>query len=190
MAPGIIEDAKGVPFVGPAGSLLRNELRRQHVDPTEGYYMNVVCCAPPGNKVTANQVDACRQNLKDQLDVADAEWVLACGNLAMETLIPHATPHTREKLIQIHGKKVWCVYHPSYILRAKDRGLYQRWVASLEAFAIQKDGYYFEDYRCIYCGDDISAFGPMVCSKHMKQWKIDSKWRYMPPPQLELTLEI
>jgi uracil-DNA glycosylase len=187
MAPGKVEDNKGVPFVGPAGTLLRNELRRQSIDPTLAYYMNVVSCAPPNNKVKSTHIDACRQNLKDQLDVADAEWVLVCGNLAMETLLPHANGYTRGKVISVHGKKLWCVYHPSYILQSRDRQVYLNWQIQLLMFGFIIEGTEFEDDSCIYCGEE-SAFALPVCRKCVKFWKIDSKWRYSPPPQLRLEL--
>lgn len=191
MAPGRVEDAKNVPFVGPAGTLLRNELRRTGINPTTAYYMNVVCCAPPNNKVTSTHIDACRKNLKDQLEYADAERVLVCGTTAMETLIPHATKYTRSQEIKIHGKRVYCVHHPSYILRANDTQVYERWKTDLWMFRLLLlEGNHFEMGRCIYCNEWGVPVQPPVCADKacMRKWNIDSKWRYMPPPQLRLDL--
>jgi len=191
MAPGKVEDAKGRPFVGPAGTLLRNELRRQGVDPNLAYYMNVVCCMPPGNKVKANHADACRGNLKDQLDTAEAEYVLVCGNVAMEALLPHATPYTRGRLIHVHDKKLWGIYHPSHILQSKDPGLYKRWQETLVMFGLAMQGVGFDNWLCIYCGEvlsDVHLLPHPVCRKCMGKWKVDRRWRYMPPPQMRLEL--
>jgi uracil-DNA glycosylase family 4 len=195
MAPGRVEDGKGVPFVGPAGTLLRNELRRTGVNPALAYYMNVVCCWPPDNNPKATHIDACRGNLKDQLEVADAELVLVCGNVAMETLIPHATPHTRATVIPIHKKRIFGIHHPSYILRAKDSAIYKRWQSDLWVFRmLLNEGNVFEAGRCIYCGEEWMKGAPPgwppVCRDKacIRKWKVDSKWRYSPPPQLRLDL--
>jgi len=190
MAPGKVEDNRGVPFVGPAGTLLRNELRRQSIDPSLAYYMNVVCCMPPENRVKANHIDACRVNLKDQLDTADCEWVLVCGSTALEALMPNAGKYAKDRSIHIHGLKVWPIYHPSYILRVKDGGAtYKQWQDSISTFGMAMMGIEFEVGGCVYCGEDVSRpYVYPVCSKCMGKWKVDRKWRYTPPPQMSLDL--
>lgn len=188
MAPGRVEDAKGAPFTGPAGTLLRNEFRRQGIDPHLAYFMNVVCCMPPNNNPQARHIDACRNNLKAQWDYADVEWVLVCGNVALEALMPNATKHTRNRSIKIHGRKLWVIYHPSYIMRTGDRQIYKRWQTSLTYFKLAMMGQEFVGTYCIYCGAEESYDNPPVCAKDMGKWRVDSKWRYSPPPQLRLDI--
>lgn len=188
MAPGKVEDNRNQPFIGPAGMLLRNELRRQGVNPGLAYYMNVVCCLPPNNVVKAGHVDACRGNLRDQLDTAEAEWVLVCGGTAMEAVIPHGNTHTRDRVIRIHGRKLWCVHHPSYIMRTKDTGVYKLWKDSLAMFGMAMRGFGFDVFYCMYCGGESVHDQPSVCGKKecMKLWNLDRKWKYSPPPQMRL----
>lgn len=150
--------------------------------------MNIVSCYPHG-KPQKGAIDACRQNLRDQLDAADADWVLVCGTVAMETLVPHANRHTRGVVIPIHGKKLFGVLHPSYILRAKSSKVYRDWKDSLWMFKVlleeQLSG--LLGSSCIYCGSvELVSESVPACKEHMKYWRIDIKWRYMPPPQLEL----
>lgn len=154
--------------------------------------MNVVSCYPHG-KPEKEHIDACRQNLKDQLDAANADWVLVCGTVAMETLLPHANRHSRGVVIPAHGKKLYGVLHPSYVLRAKSSAVYARWQESLWMFKVLMHDVLpgLIGSVCIYCGTmDVPERNVLteipVCSKCMKFWRIDSRWRYMPPPQLEL----
>jgi uracil-DNA glycosylase family 4 len=188
MAPGKVEDAKGVPFVGPAGVLLRNELRRQLIDPSAAYYINAVSCMPPQNKLRPEYLSACRQNLKDQLDIAsDAKWILACGKVALEALLPHATPQTRGKAIRVHGKTVFGVYHPSYILQTPDRSAYGLWSGQLFIFGMMVLGDVdsADHDVCAYCNDAAIQYSH-ACKKHMGWWKVDKQWKYAPPEQLGL----
>jgi uracil-DNA glycosylase family 4 len=188
MAPGKVEDHRGIPFVGPAGVLLRNELRRQMTDPTNAYYINAVSCMPPQNKLRPEYLAACRQNLKDQLDVAsDAKWILACGKVALEALLPHATPQTRGKAIRVHGKTVFGVYHPSYILQTPDRSAYGLWSGQLFIFGMMVLGDVdsADHDVCAYCNDAAIQYSH-ACKKHMGIWKVDSQWKYAPPEQLGL----
>lgn len=167
-------------------------MRRTGIDPNAGYYMNVVSCYPHG-KPERGPIDACRQNLKDQLDAADAEWVLVCGTVAMETLLPHSNRHTRGVPVPVHGKKLFGIYHPSYILRGKSQATYRSWQDSLWMFKVMMHNTLpgLIGSICIYCGTvDVPERNVLteipVCDKCMKFWRIDSRWRYMPPPQLEL----
>jgi uracil-DNA glycosylase len=180
MAPGKVEDARGVPFVGPAGTLLRNEFRRTGIDPTVAYYMNAVCCMPPGNKVSSQHIHACGQNLRDQWDYADdAGYVLVCGNTAMESLLLHANKHTRGKFFPLHNKTLYMVHHPSHILRAKERGVYLAWQRELAKFKLGMLGMDAMVDECLYC--ERANFHSMpVCKRHLRQFNSDGKWRGQP----------
>lgn len=151
--------------------------------------MNVVSCYPHG-KPEKGAIDACRQNLKDQLDAAGTEWVLVCGAVALETLLPHSNRHSRGVVIPAHGKKLFGILHPSFILRAKSSRIYKEWQDSLWMFKMLIEDALpglLNTSSCIYCGSmDLVSESTPVCKDHMKYWRIDIKWRYMPPEQMEL----
>lgn len=50
-APGAVEEAKGEPFVGPAGQLLRNFLQMVGINPEECFFTNLSKLRPPDNKL-------------------------------------------------------------------------------------------------------------------------------------------
>lgn len=182
-APGRFEDLRGKPFIGQAGQLLRSQLKilgiHQHA-----YFMNTVSCWPKNHKdnhPTADQLHACRGNLRDQLEVADAKFVLAAGGIALQALVPHAKvmKHAMGHLIVIHGKLVFPVYHPSYIIRANDPTLMKKWEENLTTFAwlmatLDDKGEFVPD-TCIYCGRVVTGMAPH-CYRHITWWKSDQKW--------------
>lgn len=178
-APGRIEDHKGVPFVGPAGQLLRRELAQMGVE-DRAVFMNTVSCWPVGEedtKPTKEQLQACRVNLRDQLDAVDAVYVLACGRVAIEALVPHATSHTRGHLIHIHDQMVFPVYHPSFILHKKSQEIYREWQEELRAFLFLMEFGQLEDTKstCIYC--KAEKYGELdSCYKHRHDLQVDSIW--------------
>ena len=49
-APGAEEDAKGEPFVGPAGQLLNKIIEASQLKRDELYICNILRCRPPGNR--------------------------------------------------------------------------------------------------------------------------------------------
>lgn len=182
-APGRIEDLKGKPFTGPAGQFLRRELKHAGLDPYTATYFNAVCCWPHG-KPEPEALMACRQNLIDQWSALDCEYVLVCGRVALEAVLPHANDQTRNKPIPIHGKVIFAVYHPAYVLR--DRQVLRGWQESLRSFMLVVKGFAeLLDYdRCIYC----RKRGGPACSTHSAWWRKDQHWKMPKPPQLELDL--
>jgi len=129
-APGQDEDARGEPFVGPAGRLLRAELDR--VMGMEGWhktiaYANTVCCFPHRTP-TAQEVASCQTNLRDQLTLLEPSYVLVVGGVALSAFWPRlrigemAGRWWSESWMRGEegGKKSWlfATVHPSAVLRA------------------------------------------------------------------------
>lgn len=189
-APGRLEDFKGKPFVGPAGQLLRKTLRKVGLEPDNAYYMNAVSCWPHGTPDDSH-VRQCHDNLKAQLDAAKSQYVLACGSVALKALLPHAklTP-ALYKWIPVHGKMLFPTYHPSYLLRNRDKTVRAEWERQLERFGLDindERGVRPHCCKCIYC-DGITLDG-FICNKtsHKQWWRSDStKWKRPIPPQLTL----
>jgi uracil-DNA glycosylase family 4 len=179
-APGRLEDQKGEPFVGPAGKLLRKVLGDLGIE-HRAIYMNSVSCWPrleESNKPTPDQKRACRQNLKDQLDVVTTPWVLCCGTIATQAMVRHATAATNGHVIPVHGKIVFPVWHPAFILYKRDQELYMKWKTSIGEFlALMSMGMVTDDHNltCLYCKNPKYS-GMMACYKHRKDWMVDQVW--------------
>jgi DNA polymerase len=63
-APGMQENEKGVPFVGPAGQLLNKLLKEIGLDRDKIFVFNTVCCRPPGNRTPLpDELAACRKEI-------------------------------------------------------------------------------------------------------------------------------
>jgi uracil-DNA glycosylase len=186
-APGRVEDQKGVPFTGPAGMLLRRTLSKVGLDPDAAAYMNVASCWPHGTP-NNHHIDACRGNLKAQLDVVRAKHVLVTGTTALETLIPHAQfKYVNGLSIPIHGKFVYTVRHPAYVLR-QDREAMNQYQIKLQVFAmIVQNKLEPENEFCMYCDRYREAYAP-TCWKHLGTFRKDAMWRYPQPQQQILDL--
>lgn len=123
-APGQTEDQEGVPFIGPAGEVLRSSLRDLGVDDTAVYITNAVKCWPgDGNPTpTDDQVEACLGHLQTQLKNVRPKVVLALGRTAAWALLKDHSPMGR---IRGQARQCWFLpsalvvptWHPSYVLR-------------------------------------------------------------------------
>ena len=86
--PGAHEDAKGLPFVGPAGELLTRIIEAIDLTREEVYIANIVKCRPPGNRdPLPAEVAACRAFLERQIDLVQPKIVVALGRVAAQTLL-------------------------------------------------------------------------------------------------------
>jgi DNA polymerase len=120
-APGADEDRLGEPFVGRAGQLLTDiivkgmKIRRQDV-----YILNILRCRPPGNRNPLPvEAAACREFLDRQLVIIQPEFICCLGAVAAQNLLQTDTPigRLRGHVLDYHGIKVVCTYHPAYVLR-------------------------------------------------------------------------
>lgn len=122
--PGADEDARGEPFVGRGGKLLDEMLKaigRSRRDDT--FIANVVKCRPPGNRdPQAEEVEACRPYLDQQIRLLRPRLIVGLGRVAAQRLL--ATDQPMSKLRgQLHhyGRErtpVLLTYHPAYLLRS------------------------------------------------------------------------
>ena len=119
--PGRDEDLKGEPFVGRAGQLLTDiitkgmKLKREDV-----YIANVVKCRPPGNRdPEPDEVEACEQFLKKQVDLVRPKVIVALGRFAVQCLLRSKQPITRlrGRWHEYEGIRLMPTFHPAYLLR-------------------------------------------------------------------------
>ena len=120
-APGEEEDKTGLPFVGRAGKLLDLLLAAVGFPKDAVYICNTLKCRPPGNRnPLPNELAACNNFLRQQLDVVAPKVLLAVGKFAAQTLLQSEEPigRLRGQVHTYEGRPVVVTYHPAYLLRS------------------------------------------------------------------------
>ncbi len=118
-APGFHEDKQGEPFVGAAGQLLDQLLKSISLNRRDVYITNTVKCRPPENRdPQPEEIAACRQYLRFQIEQIKPRLICTLGNHATKTLLATTTGITA-----LHGKKFTRdgvvfvpLYHPAAAL--------------------------------------------------------------------------
>ena len=127
--PGADEDAQGEPFVGRAGKLLDEMLKaigrsRGSTIPGQSVYIaNVVKCRPPGNRdPEADEVEACRPYLDQQIRLVKPKLIVALGRIAAQRLLSTDAPLSKLRgPLYEYGTEhtpLLITYHPAYLLRS------------------------------------------------------------------------
>ena len=122
-APGYYEDQQGRPFIGPAGHLLTRMieamgLKREHV-----FITNVLKCRPPSNRdPLPEEIAACKQFLKRQLQLLEPRVVIPLGAHAARWLLGVDTgiSQVRGRIVDRGAFLVVPTFHPSYLLRSPE----------------------------------------------------------------------
>lgn len=119
-APGQDEDLKGEPFVGRAGQLLTNTLKKFGIERSQVFIGNILKCRPPGNRTPApDEMAACMPWLQRQIATIQPKLICGLGNIAVQTLLVTKTGITklRGRVTQAQGVPFFPTFHPAYILR-------------------------------------------------------------------------
>lgn len=122
--PGSEEDRKGEPFVGPAGKLLNDALKKIEVEREHVFITNIVLCRPPNNrKPEAKEIGMCRTHLVGQLRSVQPKVIVALGATAVEGLTgkTDAISKLRGKWLKFENTPVMPTFHPAYLLRSPDK---------------------------------------------------------------------
>ena len=130
--PGDVEDREGRPFVGPAGRILEQALRDAAIARADTYVTNAVKhfkWEPRGKRrlhktPAQREIDAGRQWLERESAPVQPLPVVGLGPTAAKSLLG-----ARFRITQGRGRlhrpeglpEVLPTYHPSYLLRLKDR---------------------------------------------------------------------
>lgn len=189
-APGKAEDKRGVPFIGPAGKLMRAMLSKAGFDLDEVAWCNVVSCYPMREPPTPkfDEQTACRSNLRDQVVASGALYVVLAGGIATQAW------RSDLKVSDVHGHVflwggMWVVmpvFHPAAILR--DQTKKAPTIKDLEKFHKVVDGDVVLDALgtvCVKCGEGVVHYDPdgvPFCERHWfkygNQWKVElGRWR-------------
>lgn len=131
-APGGTEDRYGEPFVGRAGHALDQLLLNAGTSRERCFIMNALCCLPKqveGGEGTfrepeQTELDACRPNFHDQMELSGLKVGVALGGYAWGAVTGQQRHIIKvSKLIEaetcawVEGR-IWIpTYHPSYALR-------------------------------------------------------------------------
>jgi uracil-DNA glycosylase len=148
--PGDVEDREGHPFVGPAGRILAQAMEAAGIDRERVYITNAVKhfkWEPRGKRrmhksPAQREIDACYQWLQGEMDAVHPALVVCLGATAAKTLLGPRFKITqgRGQLQQRDGlPDVIATFHPSFVLRTKDRPegdeVYAQFVSDLRAAA-------------------------------------------------------
>lgn len=124
-APGGEEDARGTPFVGPAGQLLTDIITKGMKLAREDVYIaNVLKCRPPENRdPSARETELCTPWLDRQIELVDPLVLIPLGRHASMHVLGIEAPmgRMRGRVHEARGRKVVPTYHPAYLLRSPDK---------------------------------------------------------------------
>ena len=124
--PGVEEDRRGEPFVGPAGKLLDSMLAsiglsRNAAEPDGGVYIaNAVKCHPPHNRTPApEEIQVCHPFLARQIELVQPRLLVALGRPAAQSLLGREIKISaaRGQLFRYRDIPLIVTYHPAYLLR-------------------------------------------------------------------------
>jgi uracil-DNA glycosylase len=145
--PGDVEDREGKPFVGPAGTLLRELLDEVGIDHDDVYLTNAVKhfkWRPKGtrrlhDKPSWTEVKACYHWLANELAAVDPAFVVCLGATAAQALLGKdaRVGKLRGQILALEtGIPAIVTIHPSAVLRAgEERELRRAELATDLAFA-------------------------------------------------------
>ena len=130
--PGDSEDREGHPFIGPAGRILAQAMDAVGIDRDRVYITNAVKhfkWEPRGKRrlhktPAQREIEACYQWLQGEIEAIRPALVVALGATAAKTLLGprFRITQSRGQVQQREGlPDVIATYHPSFLLRIKDR---------------------------------------------------------------------
>lgn len=127
-APGVQEDAQGIPFCGPSGMLLDKMLASIGLSRSENAYIsNTVFWRPPGNRTPSPEETAiCLPFVEKHIALVNPALLILAGGVATTTLLQkdQSISRLRGKLYDYTNPYLskpiptLLTYHPSYLLRS------------------------------------------------------------------------
>jgi len=118
-APGREEDARGEPFVGPAGKILDKALAAARLPRGTVFITNVVKCRPPANRgPRSDEIETCRPYLMTQIATVRPKVLVTLGSTALKGLLGTGIDlkDARGKTLAFGDIPVLPTYHPAAIL--------------------------------------------------------------------------
>ena len=136
-APGRSEDEKGRPFVGAAGRILDELLKKAGIERSEVFITNIVKCQPPNNRVPKeDELTACRPYLDRQIALIKPKVICILGRTAYSSLLGGSSiTANRGKIVERAGQKYFLTFHPAAVIYNK--GLLSALEADLKKLAVE-----------------------------------------------------
>jgi len=136
-APGRSEDEKGRPFVGAAGRILDELLKKAGIERSEVFITNIVKCRPPNNRVPKeDELTACRPYLDRQIALINPKVICILGRTAYSSLLGGSSiTANRGKIVERAGQKYFLTFHPAAVIYNK--GLLSALEADLKKLAVE-----------------------------------------------------
>lgn len=129
-APGFQETARGRPFTGPSGRVIKEVLQHHEFGDHEVTYTNVCLCRPIDNATPPKTaINACRTRLLAEIAETGAKDVLALGATAAASLVDSTQkittlrtgpPKKPTRVLEGIVDRVVATWHPAYCLRNAD----------------------------------------------------------------------
>ncbi|MDP8886216.1 MAG: uracil-DNA glycosylase [Thermoproteota archaeon] len=120
-APGRSEDEKGKPFVGAAGRILDDLLKKAGIERSQVFITNIVKCRPPNNRVPEEDEEiACRPYLDRQIALIKPKVICILGRTAYSSIIGGSSiTASRGKIVERSGQKYFSTFHPAAVIYNK-----------------------------------------------------------------------
>ena len=122
--PGADEDREGLPFVGKAGKLMNFALEGIGIDRNNLYITNIVKCRPPKNRdPEADEIEACIEYVKNQIQVIKPKIIVLLGKIALQNILgpEYKITSSRGKWIEKDGIFYLPTWHPAALLRDENK---------------------------------------------------------------------
>jgi DNA polymerase len=120
-APGRSEDEKGKPFVGAAGRILDDLLKKAGIERSQVFITNIVKCRPPNNRVPEeDELIACRPYLDRQIALIKPKVICILGRTAYSSILGGSSiTANRGKIVERSGQKYFSTFHPAAVIYNK-----------------------------------------------------------------------
>ena len=123
-APGVKEDASGVPFCGRSGKFLDELLFSAKINREDVYICNIIKCRPPENRdPSEKEIKSCSCYIEKQIELIKPKVICPLGRLSMKFVMEKfGFGDSIEVIGKIHGKvfkgkeTVIPFYHPAVAL--------------------------------------------------------------------------
>ncbi len=139
-APGENEDIRGVPFVGRAGQLLDEVLKRNRLSRQDVWITNIVKCRPTkisdsgrleNRAPLMGEIRSCQKWLDAELSVINPTAIVCLGGPSSSVIIHKSFKITQERgqwfTDTMYAPFVIAAYHPAYVLRLHGELYDQAW---------------------------------------------------------------
>lgn len=120
-APGKDEVARGKPFIGMSGQLLRKTAEALLPADIPCWFANSVLCRPPNNRTpTLEEIACCQARLRKEIRQAEPKVIVAMGNIAIRALFPDTASRTaiglptKEQDLKITRLRGIALVHPDF----------------------------------------------------------------------------